>query len=435
MISIKCKITNKIDIDDYARQFNNVVRYAYNRFTEGKSLSEIYHLSNKLNNIDLLDASFVESAVIRTKGIYDSQIELKIDKIIFGSKHNFWKVKYKKESKEILEKNKWVWSQGRADFKGNRKFNFDLDNHRVVFKPKKGIKIEILFNKLSKNQEKLLKQAQLLSQNKQTPITVTFSRDEIIFTFDEKILVENDYTKPIIKNRILSMDSNPQYIGLVITDYIDDEPIIVHKEVIDLTGLKEKSTNKRNHEIFSVAQRIAKLAKHYQCEMVGYEKLNIKPSDRKKGRNFNRLTNNLWNRTRFFSNLNKWLNIFNIKYQEIQCEYSSFIGQMTNPEEPDMIAAAIEIGRRTYLFNRIFIRKDKEKCNIIYPDINSMISPLPTRWKEMVKEKSWNTWIPLYKHLKETKSSYRVPFSSWSKLPERVHFSHMSSKSNVLLCV
>ena len=60
MISIKCKIKNDIQIDDYTRQFNNVVRFAYNRFVDGLSLSEIYHKCNKeLKNIELLDASYL----------------------------------------------------------------------------------------------------------------------------------------------------------------------------------------------------------------------------------------------------------------------------------------------------------------------------------------------------------------------------------------
>jgi predicted transposase len=73
MINIKCKIKNQIDVADYIRQFNNVKRFAYNRFLEKKSLSEVYHLSCKtLNNCELLDASFREAAVLKAKEIYDS---------------------------------------------------------------------------------------------------------------------------------------------------------------------------------------------------------------------------------------------------------------------------------------------------------------------------------------------------------------------------
>ena len=35
MKTIKCKITNEIDVSEYLRKYNSVLHLAYNRFQEG----------------------------------------------------------------------------------------------------------------------------------------------------------------------------------------------------------------------------------------------------------------------------------------------------------------------------------------------------------------------------------------------------------------
>jgi predicted transposase len=429
MVSIKCKIKNDVEIDDYIRQFNNVKRFAYNRFLEKKGLSQVYHLSCKsLNNCELLDASFRESAVLKAKEVYDRNGD---NKVIFGGKSSFNNLKYKKESAKPLKKNVNFYSQGRANFKGNRKFNFDFENNTVVFKPSRNVKIPIIFQEPSKNQKKLLLKAQELTKVKGVSISVTVSKEYITFTLDESIIKET--YNPII-NRLLSIDSNPENIGISIIDWKQDSKTIIHKEVIDLKELRDLSSNKKHHEIFSVSQRIANIAKHYQVELVCHEKLSIKSKDNKKGKLFNRLVNNNWNRIKFFSNLIKWCNIFGIKTQEIAPEFSSFIGQLCNENEPDMIAASIEISRRGYLFFNHYVTKRISsvdgKVDIVYPEFN--VSSLPTRWKKMVEDNdALNSWKKLYYHLKKSKSSYRFPLNVWKNNKESLR--HKSRKSNIFL--
>lgn len=72
MVTYKFKIQNKVNIDDYLRQFNNVIRFAYNRFQENselktKDVEKI--IKAKMNNIDLMDASLIKLAVDKVKGM------------------------------------------------------------------------------------------------------------------------------------------------------------------------------------------------------------------------------------------------------------------------------------------------------------------------------------------------------------------------------
>lgn len=142
-----------------------------------------------------------------------------------------------------------------------------------------------------------------------------------------------------------------------------------------------------------------------------------------------------WNRNKFFNTFKKWLNIYDVKHQEIAPQYSSFIGQLTNENDPDMIAAATEIGRRAYIFNRVYLVKDKTKeefSGVIFPELSTV--PLPTRWKEMVESKGWKTWNPFFRYIKKSKLSYRFLFRDWLIANHGSCFRHKSRKSNVFLC-
>src|ERR1700679_3985352 len=88
MITVKLKLINTIDITDFQRQYNNVVRYAYNRFKEGKDLTPIVHLCKTLNNILNMDRSWINSAVSKAQGLYLAQPD---ETVVFGGKTLFEK--------------------------------------------------------------------------------------------------------------------------------------------------------------------------------------------------------------------------------------------------------------------------------------------------------------------------------------------------------
>lgn len=427
MISIKCKITNSPDLSEYFRQYGSVLRFSYNRiFKDKKDTLETYHLTKTLNNTKLLDASFREFAVQEAKQIISSQEERGRKKIIFGGKKGFWDLKFKKAQKSEFERNSYFYCIGRAGFKGNRKFNFDLLNEKVVFKPERDVKICIEF-KVPSNYKKLLNKAQELADKKRCSISVRVNKEYIIFNVDEKIIQHQK--KRVVLSRVLAIDSNPEFIGLTVSDFCGDKQVVVHKQVFNLTGLSNESKNKRGHEIFAISKSIAKLALHFKCGVVGLEKLKIKSKDHKKGKKFNKKVNNLWNRTKFFNNLKKWLNIFNVKFIEVLPQYSSLIGQFNFPEETDSVAASLEIARRANLFDRIYLRKVEEKRDILFPVWTNDILET-TRWKEMFHGKSFTSWLQLFAHIKESKLSYRFLFRDWKQ--SAVFFSFKSYTSKVI---
>ena len=394
MISYKIACSHAIP-EDYFHQFNSVVRFAHNRWIEEKSVTEIERSCKSMEGMDLMDASFIKMAVNQAKSLKNKE------NLIFGSRKLFEKLKFKKsEDKDLWNKkrNPSIYLRGSScDSHGNRKAELDLLNNKIIFKPCKGVKYEIDLKKDRRIND--LRLLQDLCDDKKACFSLEIMRNDIVVIFDEAVLAKASTRKPI-KNRILSFDMNPNYIGLVV---MDDQKIR-HKEIIDLTKLnKITNKNKKLHETCEINSRVMALARHHRVEFIAFEDLNIKTKDHKKGKKYNKLVNNSWNRSRLVQNLVKKCNINGIKYKEIPAFYSSFVGCLTQPEEYDSIAAAMELSRRARQ-----IVTNQPLTN--FPEVN--LEAITTRWKEMLGSKIHNfSWKKLYVWFKkQPKLSYRRLF-------------------------
>jgi hypothetical protein len=424
MMAIKLKLTNIIDISKFQHQFNCVVRYAYNRYKEGKEDIEIRKLCKKLHNIDDMDASWIHFAVLRAKWVYLKDKEMTV---VFGGKKNFENLSKNKITKEEYKKNRLapILSIGSCNEKcGNRKIELDIiENNRIIFKQNKNTHIILELPKLKKKYKEMLFKVEELARNHEIPVTFRLTNDYISIIFDETIF-QKEYTnyKP---GRILSLDMNPNYVGISICDYNTNnrqriilKQIITNKKIndIDTKGLSTKhpeniyKTNKRIHETYEINKYIVKLAKTYHCEWITYEQLETLSKDNKKGRKYNKLVNNQWNRTRMRENLIKLCIIEKIKTQEIASQYSSFIGCINHPIEIDSIAASLEINRRSNLFIKIYKTKILEKTDVVFPGITKEL--ILNRWKDDgLVDKDLVNWKTLYSWVKTRKLNYRVLFS------------------------
>ena len=207
-------------------------------------------------------------------------------------------------------------------------------------------------------------------------------------TYDETLLNQSVDYKPI-KNRIFAIDLNPNYIGWSVVDWkgsskfeVVKSGVISIKDINDIDfGLKGKSSeskeriyinNKRTFETYEISKLLVNIAKYYRCEVFGLEELNINSKDRDKGKHFNKLVNNVWNRNKLINNIKKRCDIYSIRVIEMKPNYSSFVGNFLfrDLKLPDMTLASIEIGRRCYEFKVQYIDKKYKKKNIILPDVN-----------------------------------------------------------------
>ena len=432
-------------IQDYMKQYSSAQHFVYNRIQDNKSQKDIKQQVKQLNNVNLLDSWFVQCI------FYDIP---KKQKIIFGGKKNYFQRLKNNISKEQfkLKRLSPIYSIGEVvnkSVKGNRKFHIEQDLENILFKPNKLTKINLQLIGLNKRKQILSK---LYQKQERKEIKIAYKLDlEYIYIIFEETDIYNYETK-FIKNRVLALDLNPNYIGWSIVDWKSEAEFNVIKSgVYSIKKLNDKDFNlknkgynsdskerkyisdKRNFETIQIVKNLINKSIYYKCQLISIEDLNIKTSDKELGKHFNKLVNNSWCRNIFINNLTKRCNIFNIKLLKVKSEYSSFIGNFLyrHLNLPDMVLASIEIGRRGYEFYNQYISKIKEiKKNIIRPNL-SMFNKLYLKSLEEFKlQPIYKDLIELYNFFKKSKLKYRLSIDDFN-----LQFSSFTSSKSYICCI
>lgn len=410
-LSIQISNDDKSFIETFQRQYSSAIHWFYNRILEENlSTSQMEQNIKQLNNVDLLDSWFIRCARIKADLIRKSVIELNktrkednqinLKKVIFGTKYKFYQRLIGKISKEEYKKNRLslINCQGEIHQNGNRKFEFDINNNRIIFKPFSGKKILLTLPKLRKSLYKILKNI----QERHTLYSVELSTEYIHISFNETDIEKHESRS--IPRRILGIDLNPNYIGYSISDFDKqgNQSIIV-KKCYDLTKLTENldlksnnpkkihQNNKREFEIIKIAKDIVRQAIHYQIDKISLEKLKIVTKDHRKGRKFNRLVNNVWNRNLFIKKVKMEANIFGKKVVDVFPMYSSFIGNLQH-DCFDPVNSSLEMARRGLI---AYVKGSK-----LFPALS-----VKDQWKEYLTQ-DIKDWKSLFEKIRDIR--YRV---------------------------
>lgn len=408
IITLKIKYAVQTDYEydqviSCIKNYNNVLRFTYNRVQDGvKSTKDLTKLQGNLNNI-FIDSHFLNSAIFEAKSFQKS-------KLIFGGKKLFIDRCKNKISKEEFKVKKLlpIYSVGEAGKKGNRKFTI-LSEDVILFKPNKFTHINLNLLNQGINYKKKLRKLLSLQESKQISITYRLDLNYIYLSFDNSIIEQNIYKT--IKNRVISLDLNPNYIGYSIVDWKDNLKYnIIDKEIFDLSKLNNQKTNKKDYEIIKVAYKLFEICKHYRCEIFSIEKLTVKSQDLGKGRKLNKLINNDWNRNKLINTLKKLINSSSTAFVQVKPEYSSILGNLIYREErlPDMILSSIEIGRRGIEFQNQYLLNIKiHKKNIIFPELEFVKDKIEKSLEELAHFIKFETYEELFSELKKSKLKYR----------------------------
>lgn len=392
--------------------------------------------------------------------------------VVFGTKYFLQKISYLSNYKNDEDKmikldlykqqyqdhrKQEIYLLGEANQKGNRFFEFDFINKQLIYKPNIKTKISIKLNVIGKYYKNLLK-LQKMIDTKDIAVTIGLTENYINIIFDEEILSgysintkerkkdvqiikdkklnkefetirikeicqkyykeqEINMMKDKISNRIISFDSNPNYIGYSIIDN-NKEIKVIHTGYYDLSKINKKLpkkiskeqrkhvNNKRIHEICHIWKDIFTIAYHYKVGNFGMEELNFTSKEVKdNSKEFNRQTKNIWHRTLSEQLINKYTKTQGIKKIECNPIYTSFIGNL-NYNFVDPTNSSIEIGRRC--INKYI------KNNIFYPNFcidtiihtMSKLNDIKLRDVEIIKDSE--NWKVLYKNIKSTGLRYRI---------------------------
>ena len=412
------------------KNYNSLLRSTYSFYQQVPDLrhSQATRLQARLNNI-FLDRRFFASAVFDVKSFKNKK--KKDEKVIFGGKKNFFDRLEGKISREEYQLKRLLplYSVGEALAKGNRKFQIE-DENTIIFKLSKKEHITLNLVGVSKKYRDYLNQLITLQINKSIPITYKLDTKSVYISFDLNKLKNNLKIQDKIKDRVFGIDLNPNYIGYSVIDWKDDGAYkIIKTGSISLKSLndyddslkgkgyssqsKERKyiSNKRNHEIIQIAHFLSRIANHYGCEVFSLEDLNIKQGDKEKGRKFNKLCNNQWNRNLLTSQIKKMNCLYKIRTLEVIPNYSSFIGNLVYRVHklPDYVLASIEISRRGYEFYHQYILKDKKmEKNIVFGNYEKDKDLYYLSLEEIGIRESFSSFMEMYSFVKNSKVRYRV---------------------------
>ena len=394
-LPIKIKETDIELLKNIQRECSSLFRWSFNRYQDSINEKTQRNLFSNLN-YEYLDSWLVQSIITEAKASYDSFLTFNTTKNpCFGSKSLFNKYLQKKISKEELKDARLhrIVSIGEACRYGNRKFK--LENNKVIFKYCVGNHIELELPKLRKNLQKELNLLEIAMKENILAVQVCFSpnKSQIYITFDEKKLYEN-IKVDVIKNRVLGIDLNPDYIGYSISDISTNNEKVIDHGTFDLKEMQEKLTkkgfrNKFNYENIEICHELKKKFDYFKCEKVVIEDLKFDTKSLN-NKNLNRKCKNQFNYSQVASKLKM---LFGAKLVEINPVYTSLIGNLKyNFHDP--VNASLEIARRG---NYKFIR------GMFYPSI----SGLKLQWKQILSPQA-KTWKDISEQIKNSGLRYRV---------------------------
>ena len=348
-------------LEKLRKQFTSLVHIFYNLFVDNPKITS--HDANEhikgYNNIELMDSILIRYAYKKAYEIYkrhnvDNKGEPAGHKLVFGERKNLIKTSKHTLSKKEFKKLRLMplYLVGDAKRFGNRRVR--IKDKRTLEFVVKG-KVVFVFKVFDKRCN-ILNQLKKKQDAKQIPITYTIGDDYISITYNQKILtVPKNHN--LLANRIMSMDLNPDYIGITIFDVDQNSHIrnILKAYVMEWSTITEVQkelnqssnsegniylTNKRKHEIQEIAKHISDLSVFYKCKYIAVEDLDFDS-------NCKGFRNSKWNRNLVFQSLFKHSVENGVTILRVNPAYTSIIGNIVCRHNiPDMCRSAYEIGYR-----------------------------------------------------------------------------------------
>ena len=398
-ISFRIKMTDEIQkvISEDSRIYSSIYRFAYNRFKDGLSGKEVY--AKVSESFPFVNCHIRNSAQRNANGLFRLN---KDKKVYFGQFKRFQKGLITKDEYRN-SKNLGLLSEGENNQHGNRLFKVDVQNDKIVYKRACKEHYDLIIDEqLSPKRKALLCKIQSMMEEKKTPITFRVKNNYVYLTYDEKIVEKEKQFKNLKSNRVLGIDLNPNYFGISIIEFKEDNSFkVIHKEVIDLEELQSKTKNNIHFELYEINHHILKLCKSYRAGKLAIEDLKFK-KNKFWNKNLNRLCKNQFRYSMVKNHLNTLCSTYGVELIEVNAAYSSIIGNFVHGSDncPDMVAASIEIARRSYRkfekgwFQPKFVENERLK------------HVLGNQWKEELGQ-GYQSWKGLSGKIKEFKLKYR----------------------------
>ncbi|MGC8720328.1 MAG: IS200/IS605 family accessory protein TnpB-related protein, partial [Thermodesulforhabdaceae bacterium] len=159
MVTLHCKITfdsekDREQLRELMRRFSSCYRYAYNRLLEGKDRKE---LKKHLQKVFNLNSRYCDDAIFKAQSLIKLCVEKgkNPEKVTFGGRKLFEKLKKKHINGEEREKLKRKWDERRKGFlysrgdkakKGNLNTRIEFEKEKLILRINTGDRIWIRAN-------------------------------------------------------------------------------------------------------------------------------------------------------------------------------------------------------------------------------------------------------------------------------------------------
>ena len=175
-ISFKVRINEEIQkvISEDSRICSSIYRFAFNRFQDHLSSSQIYKIiAEKFEGVN---CHLRNSSLRFANGLYSLN---KDKKVYFGKFLRFKKGLISKDEL-ISSRDVGIMSEGEFNQKGNRLFKLDVENNKFIYKRacKEHYDLEIV-EKLNVKRKRILSRIQCLMSEKKIPVTIRLKKDHI----------------------------------------------------------------------------------------------------------------------------------------------------------------------------------------------------------------------------------------------------------------
>ena len=211
-LKIKYQTENSQRILEYIKNYNSVYNSIFNFLQKQDtklSTKKSFDFINSLNNI-FIDTYFKIGAL---KYAQQTLVLNKDKKVIFGGKKLFFdRIKNLISKEEFkLKRLRPLQIVGAAYNSGNCKFQI-LNKNEILFKPCFKEHFSLKLESVGKNYQKKLKQLIAAQEKCEIPITYKLDSNYIYISYENE-KIEKIQTKNKLKDRIFSIDLNPNYIG------------------------------------------------------------------------------------------------------------------------------------------------------------------------------------------------------------------------------
>ena len=275
LVTLKIRYACEDSLRKVLEQYNNVLRFTYNRLLENPKMStaEIGSVQKTLNNCEIIGSHLRNSAIFDAKAM----IERSTKPIIFGGKHLFRQRSQQKISREefLLRRLRPLNCVGEANQKGNRLFKI-IDDTTIQFNFNRHTRYTLKLRDVGRKRQKELSRLSDIQNARQIPITYKLDTEYVYLTFDYNAI--KTYSYQVKQDRVFAIDMNPNSVGWSVVDWVTEseyqviqagtfslKPLNDYRDSLSVASdsrLHKYVTDKRRHEIIELAKRIFRLCKH-----------------------------------------------------------------------------------------------------------------------------------------------------------------------------